>query len=218
MTKAGIYSFKVRTVPYTESEQKYGKKSEWVDSEEIDLDQSNVSDGKGQDGNTPGDSSDGPGGIGGSSGTEAAVGWLKSGNSWYYRYPDGSYQKNSWAKINSKWYLFDTNGVMLSGWHQRNQLWYFMNNDGAMVTGWILFGNRWYYLNPSTVSGVEGAMATGWIFYKDKWYYTGSDGVMVEGWRQVGGNWYYFYPGEGSKAVNTVISSFRVDGDGIWRK
>ena len=35
MTKAGTYSFKVRTVPYTESEKKYGKKSDWTESDEV---------------------------------------------------------------------------------------------------------------------------------------------------------------------------------------
>ena len=41
---------------------------------------------------------------------------------------------------------------------------------------------------------------------------------MLEGWRQVDGSWYYFYPGEGSKAVNTTIDGFPVDGNGVWHK
>ena len=203
MTKAGTYSFKVRTVPYTESEQKYGKNSDWTESDEVYLPEEKVSDGSGQDNGTP---------------TSGQVGWIKNGNSWYYRYPDGTYHKNNWAKINNKWYLFDSNGAMVTGWQQRNNLWYFLNSDGAMTSGWIVSNNKWYYLNPSTTSGVEGAMATGWINYNNKWYYTDSSGVMQEGWKQVDGNWYYFYPGEGSKAVNTTISGFPVDGKGIWRK
>ena len=203
MTKAGTYSFKVRTVPYTESEQKYGKNSDWTESDEVYLPEEKVSDGSGQDNGTP---------------TSGQVGWIKNGNSWYYRYPDGTYHKNNWAKINNKWYLFDSNGAMVTGWQQRNNLWYFLNSDGAMTTGWIVSNNKWYYLNPSTTSGVEGAMATGWVNYNNKWYYTDSSGVMQEGWKQVDGNWYYFYPGEGSKAVNTTISGFPVDGNGIWRK
>ncbi|MBE7721788.1 N-acetylmuramoyl-L-alanine amidase family protein [Lacrimispora indolis] len=203
MTKAGTYSFKVRTVPYTESEQKYGKNSDWTESDEVYLPEEKVSDGSGQDNGTP---------------TSGQVGWIKNGNSWYYRYPDGTYHKNNWAKINNKWYLFDSNGAMVTGWQQRNNLWYFLNSDGAMTSGWIVSNNKWYYLNPSTTSGVEGAMATGWINYNNKWYYTDSSGVMQEGWKQVDGNWYYFYPGEGSKAVNTTISGFPVDGNGIWRK
>jgi glucan-binding YG repeat protein len=203
MTKAGTYSYKVRTVPYTESEQKYGKNSEWTESDEVYVPQEKVSDGSGQDDSAV---------------SNGQVGWIKTGNIWYYRYPDGTYQKNNWAKINNKWYLFDSNGGMVTGWQQRNNIWYFLNSDGAMTTGWIVSNNKWYYLNPSTTSGVEGGMITGWINYNNKWYYTDSTGVMQEGWRQVDGNWYYFYPGEGSKAVNTTISGFPVDGNGIWRK
>ncbi len=203
MTKAGTYSFKVRTVPYTESEQKYGKNSEWTESDEVYLPQEKVSDGSGQDDSAL---------------ANGQVGWIKTANIWYYRYPDGTYQKNNWAKINNKWYLFDANGGMVTGWQQRNNLWYFLNSDGAMTTGWVVSNNKWYYLNPSATSGVEGAMITGWINYNNKWYYSDSTGAMQEGWRQVDGNWYYFYPGEGSKAVNTTISGFPVDGNGIWRK
>ena len=203
MTKAGTYSFKVRTVANTESEQKYGKNSDWTESDEVYLPQEKVSDGSGQDNGTP---------------VSGQVGWIKNGNSWYYRYPDGTYHKNNWAKINNKWYLFDSNGAMVTGWQQRNNVWYLLNSDGTMTTGWVASNNKWYYLNPSATSGVEGAMMIGWINYNNKWYYTDQTGAMQEGWKQVDGNWYYFYPGEGSKAVNTTISGFPVDGNGIWRK
>ena len=203
MTKAGTYSFKVRTVPYTDAEGKYGKNSDWTESDEVYLPQEKVSDGSGQDS------------AGASSGE---VGWIKNGASWSYRYPDGSYLKNTWSKINDRWFLFDNNGTMLTGWQQKGDKWYYLNNDGIMVTGWISSNNKWYYCNPSVTSGIEGAMITGWISYNNKWYYADSNGAMQEGWKQVDGNWFYFYPGEGSKAVNTTISGFAVDGEGIWRK
>ena len=64
MTREGTYSFKVRTVPGTETEKKYGKNSDWTESDEMYIDERHVSDGKGQDGggsapSLPG-SSDGP--------------------------------------------------------------------------------------------------------------------------------------------------------------
>lgn len=203
MTKAGTYSFKVRTVPYTDSEDKYGKRSDWTESEEVYVPEEKVSDGRGQDSDVV---------------SSGDVGWIKSGNTWFYRYPDGSYLKNNWSKINNIWYLFDNDGAMLTGWRQKGDKWYYFNNDGAMLKGWVNSGNKWYYLNPSTTDGVEGAMVTGWISYNNKWYYADSNGVMQEGWIEVDGNWFYFYPGEGSKAVNTTISGFVVDGEGIWRK
>ncbi|WP_077609781.1 N-acetylmuramoyl-L-alanine amidase family protein [Clostridium sp. Marseille-P2415] len=204
MTKAGTYTFKVRTVSYSDSEQKYGKNSDWTESDEVYLPEEKVSDGSGQDNGTPG--------------SNGEVGWIRDGNAWHYRYPDGSYQKNNWAKINNKWYLFDANGTMVNGWQQKNNIWYYLNNDGDMVTGWNKTNNKWYYLNPSTTSGVEGAMMTGWINHNNKWYYADSTGAMQEGWKQVDGNWYYFYPGDCSKAVSTTISGFPVDANGIWHK
>ena len=121
MTKAGNYSFKVRTTPGTETEKKYGKKSGWTESDEADLTEENVSDGSGQEGSWNSDSE---------------VGWIKNGNTWYYKYPDGTYQK-SWANINNKWYMFNSSGMMVTGWSQSNGHWYYFNSNGAMETGWI---------------------------------------------------------------------------------
>jgi glucan-binding YG repeat protein len=202
MTKAGTYSFKVRTVPYSDTEDKYGKNSDWTESDEVYVPKEKVSDGRGQD----------------SIASSGEVGWIKNGNSWYYRYPDGTYLKNNWSKINDIWYLFDSNGMMLTGWQKKGDQTYYFNGDGAMLKGWFKSDNKWYYLNPSTTNGIEGALITGWISYNNKWYYADSQGVMQEGWKQIDNNWFYFYPGEGSKAVNTTISGFRVDGEGIWRK
>lgn len=207
MTKAGTYYYKVRSVPYTESEKKYGEKSEWIDSDEIYIDKEDVSDGSGQvDGN----------GI--STGVTSQVGWIQSGNTWYYRYPDGSYQKNSWLKVNGIWYLFDATGKMTTGWQNKDGLTYYLQDNGAMYSGWIKWGNYWYYMNRVGDSGVEGAMRTGWLTADNKTYYLRSDGSMAEGWTQVDGNWYYFYPGYGYKATNTVIDTFYVDANGIWRR
>lgn len=203
MTKEGSYSFKVRAVPGTEAQKKYGSKSDWVQSDEVYVDKEHVSDGTGQ--------SD----VNGNSGGQ--VGWIQNGDTWFYRYPDGSYQKNSWAKINDKWYLFDNDGRMLTGWQLKNNRYYYMDNSGAMMVGWIKSGDKWYYLN-SNPGDLEGSMCVGWIQVNGLIYYMNSSGAMVEGWQEVDGNWYYFYPGSGNKAVNTTISGFYVDGNGIWKK
>lgn len=205
MTKKGTYIFKVRTVPQTESEKKYGSKSNWLESGEIYVDESNVSDGSGQtDGN-------------GISSNNSQVGWIKDGTTWYYRYPDGSYQKNSWLKTNNKWYLFDSSGKMLTGWQTRNGQTYFLQNTGDMYVGWLKGGDKWYYLNP-TKGDFEGAMSRGWINVDEKVYCMDSNGAMLEGWNKVDDNWYYFYPGSGYKATNTFVGPFEVDENGVWRK
>lgn len=201
MTKAGSYSIKVRAVAGTEAQKKYGDKSDWVQSDEIYIDKEHVSDGTGQNENS----------------NSGQVGWIQNGSIWYYRYPDGSYQKNSWAKINDKWYLFDTDGKMLTGWQMKNNRYYFLDSSGAMMVGWVKNGDKWYYLN-SNAGDLEGAMCVGWIQVNGLIYYMNSSGAMVEGWQEVEGNWYYFYPGSGQKAVNTTISGFYVDDNGIWKK
>ena len=207
MTRAGSYSYKVRTVPYTEAEKKYGKKSAWLESDEIYIDSENVSDGSGQVG----------GGSGGGANT-GRVGWVLEGGTWYYRYPDGSYQRDSWLQVNGIWYLFDGSGRMLTGWQNKNGLTYYLTDSGAMHCGWIRAGSQWYYLNRLEDGGVEGAMRTGWLVTGGQTYYLKPDGIMAEGWYQVDGNWYYFYPGVGNKAVNTTIDTFYVDANGVWRR
>lgn len=209
MTKKGTYYYKVRSVPHTEEEKKYGKKSEWMESDEMYIDEEHVSDGTGQVNDS---------GIGGAVGATGQVGWIQSGNTWYYRYPDGTYQQDAWLKLGDIWYLFDSSGAMLTGWQTKNGYTYYLQDSGAMLTGWIKAGDYWYYLNTLQDGGVEGAMRTGWLNYKDKMYYLLSSGAMAEGWTQVDGNWYYFYPGVGYKAVDTYVDTFYVNADGIWRK
>ena len=207
MTKEGDYSFKVRTVPHTDEEKKYGKKSEWTEAGDLYIDKDEVSDGSGQDnngGSTP-------------SGGNTDVGWRKEGDSWYFRYPDGTMQKNGWLKWNDKWYLFDSTGRMLTGWQQTGGQWYYLGESGDMKKGWIKSGNIWYYLNPND-GGPEGAMVkSSWLTINGKTYFLNESGAMVEGWYKVENNYYYFYPGDGSKAVSTSIDGFQLDANGVWQ-
>ncbi len=206
MTREGSYYYRVRTVPHTEDQKKYGTKSEWMDSDEFYIDKDHVSDGSGQtddSGVTPGDTT--------------KVGWIQSGNTWYFRYPDGTYHKNDWLHLGNIWYLFDESGRMLTGWQQRKGLWYYMDSNGAMCTGWIRVGTSWYYLNKPSDGGTEGAMRTGWLNNSGKTYYLESNGIMAEGWKKIGDNWYYFYPGYGYMATNTTIDAyFNLNADGVW--
>ena len=205
MTKEGDYSFRVRAVPSTTEMESYAEKSEWSYSDELYVDEDEVSDGTGQGQDQPGEN-DTP-----NISNPEQVGWIKSSGKWYFRYPDGSYLRNSWGKIGGIWYLFDTNGEMLTGWHNRNNHFYYMDNSGAMRTGWLFDKNIWYYLNP------DGAMHTGWLTVDGKTYFMNESGAMQTGWKEVGGQYYYFYP-DGHKAVNEVISGFYVDVNGIWHR
>lgn len=208
MTKAGTYSFKVRAVPSTSAEQKYGKKSDWTESDEMYIAKEDVSDGSGQTTGQPGS---------GNQGGVITVGWIKDGNAWYYRYPDGSYQKNSWLLVNNKWYLFDGDSRMVIGWQQKNNRWFYLNSEGDMFTGWLRQGEKVYYLY-ETAGDDLGVMCTGWIQHSGIWYYGGSDGAMLRGWQEIDGNWRYFNPDSGAMAVSTNINGFEVDANGIWKR
>lgn len=211
MTSAGTYTFKVRSVADGESQKDYAKSSEWTESSEVYIAKESVSDGSGRvDYNNNGSSGNGSNpGV-----TTGQVGWLQEGGRWCYRYPDGSYQKNSWLLVGDKWYLFDTDGWMKTGWQEKDNYWYYLDTSGAMRTGWIQAANGWYFLNPGPVAGPM--WRSQWLNWNNKMYYLTDNGVMAEGWKDIGGKWYYFYPGEGSMAVNTTINSFMIGSDGVW--
>lgn len=201
MTKEGDYSFRVRAVPKNDNVDEYADKSEWVFSDDLYVDEDEISDGTGQ----------GTDGSVDSTVSSEAVGWISNGGKWYFRYPDGTYLRDSWGKINNVWYLFDSNAQMLTGWQKVNNEYYYMNADGGMKTGWLNDNGKWYYLKS------DGAMATGWVADGDKTYFMESSGAMATGWTEVNGEFYYFYP-DGHKAVNEVISGFYVDYNGIWHR
>ena len=46
--------------------------------------------------------------------TKDLIGWIQSGNRWWYRHADGSYTRNDWELINGSWYYFDNAGWMLA--------------------------------------------------------------------------------------------------------
>jgi len=208
MTSAGTYSFRVRTIAKTSTEEQYGTKSEWVESGEIYIAKEDVSDGSGQ--SSSGQSS--------SDTSTTTAGWRYLNSAWYYYYPDGTYAKNNWAYISESWFLFGEDGKMLTGWQTKSGYTYCLADNGNMSTGWIKEGSRWYFLNIGNDFVLGALLKNRWLELNGSIYYFLSDGVMAEGWTQVDGNWYYFYPGQGNKAVNAWVDTFYVDQDGVWRK
>lgn len=91
--------------------------------------------------------------------------WVKTGDSYTYRYSDGTLAIDCWLEITwndtRHWYYFNTNGIMMTGWVKDN------------------LGN-WYYLNP-TSEGVYGSMVTGWNLIDGKWYYFNINGDGFKG-------------------------------------
>lgn len=109
-------------------------------------------------------------------GKQKDVGWIQSGEKWWYRHSDGSYTVSNWEKINGQWYYFDSAGWMVTGWIVLGDSWYYMEASGAMHKGWLEEGGNKYYLNPEANSG-------------------GAEGVMLTGYQKIDGEWYYFNKG-----------------------
>ena len=197
MTQKGTYKFKIRTV--AKGDNDYGRNSEWITSDEFYLDESNVSKNNSNSTNQPGYN----------------VGWNKSGDTWYVRFPDGSLKTSGWEDISDIWDLFDVAGRMLTGWQKVDGEYYYMNEYGHMTMGWQQSNGKWYYLNADVPRGKM--LSNTWLHSSDgKYYYLDSNGAMCEKWTQISGKWYYFYPGSGYMATNTTIDSFKLGANGAW--
>ncbi len=206
MTKKGNYYFKVRTIP--DDSDSYGKRSDWAVSDEVYLAEEDVSDGTGQESSS---------GITVSGGT-TNVGWIQSGDRWYFRYPDGSCPQDEWLSWDGKWYLFDSDGWMLTGWQTKDGATYYFDGSGAMVTGWVQAGDAYYYLSTTEGENEGVLLKNQWFLLDGNYYYLNAAGIRASGWLQVDGNWYYFYPDTGVMASNTYIDGFWVDENGVWTK
>lgn len=157
--------------------------------------------------------------------------WVQYGTKWKYRGSDGTFVKDCWMKINSKWYHFGKDEYMQTGWQKIVDKWYYMNDNGVMQTGWQKVGGTWYYLNTSGVMqtgwfkdgtnwyylNTSGAMQTGWQKIDGKWYYLNTSGVMATGWIKVGTKEYYLYS-DGHMAANEWIGKYHVNANGVWDK
>ena len=227
MTKAGSYSFDVRTAVPDEKKNTGANASGYEMSASLSINDDQVSDGKGQttadEKNGSSGASTGNSGFPNGTGTENFAGWFTDSTGTYFRYPSGDIARNGWLNLNGVYYLLDSAGRKLTGWQMnpRKTGWFYMDpTTGIMKTGWLLDGNYWYYLEPSGAN--EGARINGWRNIGGKLYYFNENGIMVTGWYEVGGKWYYFYPqgarsdGYGFMASNTRIGDFMIGADGAW--
>lgn len=126
-TKTGEYYFRVRSVGSN------SKKGEWVESDTMTIDEtqlSRIQNGYYSTSNTSGTTSNGNGP--GSNNAQSGY-WLQDGIGWWYRNSDGSYTTNGWQYINNIWYCFDSAGYMRTGWILSNNVWYYCDlSTGAM--------------------------------------------------------------------------------------
>ena len=204
MTEAGEYTFKVRCIPGTDIQGQYGKKSDWVESGELDITDRYVSDGKGQK-NSNGAAS---------KGTTEKVGWFKEGDIWSYRYPDGSLARGGWLDIDGHWYYFDVDARMMTGWLDLNGNKYYLQESGQMAEGWARIDQKWYYFLPFAEDGQPaGALArSGWRVIGPYYYYINDDGSARTGWLHENGHLYYLNELDKSLQCAMLTGWFERDG------
>ena len=98
--------------------------------------------------------------------------WTVDEIGWRYRYPDGSYPKNKWVKLDAWYYFNETGYAFKKGWKKIDGKWYYFSNGCRMLTGWLQLEDKWYYLSES------GAMVTGIQEIGGKKYCFANDGHM----------------------------------------
>ena len=143
--------------------------------------------------------------------TKDLIGWIQSGNRWWYRHADGSYTRNDWELINGSWYYFDNAGWMLANQWIGN---YYVDGSGKWIPGktkvtaqWIQSGKRWWYRHAD-----GGYTRNGWELINGSWYYFDNAGWMLA--NQWIGN--YYVGGSGAMLTDTWIGNYYVDGSGKW--
>ena len=189
MTKAGDYTFRVRTVPGTDAVSKYGKKSYWIESGELQITDRYVSDGKGQQ-------------AANSKTVRGAeeTGWKQKDKQWSYTYPDGTICRGGWEYIEGQWYYFSIDGVMETGWKNIDNQYYYLYPNGQMAVGWTKIDGKWYFFHTGEEEDeTAGTMVPGgWKVIGPYYYYFNEDGSLYTGWLNQNGRWYY---------LNTVDNS-----------
>lgn len=86
--------------------------------------------------------------------------WVKSGDRWWWRYPDGTWPHDELKEIDGHKYLFNSDGWMVIGWGKHDGKWYYFDRTKGATEGQMLRsiciedGGKWYAL------GKDGAMRT----------------------------------------------------------
>ncbi|MBE5943293.1 MAG: hypothetical protein E7258_00065 [Lachnospiraceae bacterium] len=141
------------------------------------------------------------------------VGWVQSGNSWYYVDPvmciSGVYQ------IDGEFYKFDSTGKMYANtWIVCGDTYYYATASGAFAKGEYKVGNVTYQFDDYGYL-IEGNVTSGatLVVSTD----TGSKKYSLkEGWNQIGTDYYYVF--NGNILVNTTMTiggftyGFDIDG------
>ncbi len=152
--------------------------------------------------------------------------WIKDATGWWFKYPDGTYPKNQWKQINSRYYYFNNQGYITTGWkqltgfnkHKEVSWYYFDPTNGDMKTGWQAINGKWYYFDPTEGYMLTGVKQIGAPGVRKYYYLHPTNGDMQTGWHKLPHSyangetiyyWRYFDPEDGHR----VEGWRKIDGD-----
>ena len=175
-----------------------------------------------------------------SSDAQAAQGWVRSGNTWYFYNQNGTLVRNAWA---GNYWLGADGKMATNAWVDNGR--YYVGANGAWVKGaqnqpssntakqgWVQSGSAWYYYNKGSLVvnkwvgnywlGADGKMATNsWV--DNNRYYVGANGAWVKdarhpeekktGWVKEANVWFY-YNTDGTLARNKWSGNYWLGADG----
>lgn len=160
MNKDAVYYYEVRAVGYTAEDRKYMKEGDYVTSEDIVMEYDGDTTGawsgstyKQEDGGVPTNS------------------WKQILNDWYY-FDGNGIRQIGWLRSGQRWYYLNpVDGKLLTGWQFVNGKWYYLNpGGGEMLTGWIQpQPGIWYYLYPDGSMASSTSVNGYWIDASGKW-------------------------------------------------
>ncbi len=151
--------------------------------------------------------------------------WIKNDVGWWYRYPDGTYPKAQWLKLdtwyyfnekgyalceqwikhNGKWYYLKKDCRMATGWQKVEGYWYYLGENGAMLDGWQKVKGKWYYLNKGEKDIPHGAMITGDFQDEDYEYLLSDSGAMITGWVEKEGKRFYYNENKNCQPIGSMM-------------
>ena len=144
---------------------------------------------------------------------QAAQGWVKNGNAWYFYNKNGALVKNSWA---GSYWLGADGKMATNAWVDNGR--YYVGANGAWVKGAQNQTTR-AQNQATSIQGqvtVTNAMKQGWIKEGTTWYYYNTDGTLVRN-KWVGNYW---LGADGRMITNSWVDGNRyyVGSNGAWVK
>ena len=144
---------------------------------------------------------------------QAAQGWVKNGNTWFFYNQNGILVRNAWA---GSYWLGADGKMVTNAWVDNGR--YYVGVNGAWVKG---AQNQTTIAQSQTTSTqgqaiVTNAMKQGWIKEANVWFYYNTDGTLAR--NKWAGN--YWLGADGRMVTNSWVDNGRyyVGANGAWVK